>query len=164
MLHYYQQTSANREIVDNLKALLVDYSKRTTEPTTSPTSRKKKTGYSEVISKIEKDGIEKVTVRFSTGPKPKHLQEQEAISPDGKRRLRVTQWSDGKHASTFVVIEFPAANGAIYSTSGIRTDVKASWKDNSTIIIETQKDYPANTQHKEVRSLGDVIAIEYIEH
>lgn len=164
MLHYYHQTSADGEKVDRLKALLTNHSKRSHEPTTSATTRKRKADYSEVISRIEKDGIEEVTVSFSTGPKPKHFEEQEAMSPDRKRRLRVTQWSDGKHTSTYVTIEFPTASGAVYGTSGIRRDVKAWWKNNSTIVIETQKDYTANTQHREVRSFDDVITIEYIEH
>jgi len=74
----------------------------------------------------------------------------------------VTQWSDGKHASTYVVIEFPTASGALYGTTGIHPDVKAFWKDNHTIVIETKKDYEGK-RHKEVRSYDDVIAIEYIE-
>ena len=164
MLRYYQQTSPDKKISDQLKALLMDYSERTTRPITSATSRNTKVGYSEVISRVEKDGIEEVTVRFSTGPKPKHLEEQEALSPDRKRTLRVTQWSDGKNASTSVVIVFPTASGALYATSGIHPDVKASWKDNSTIVIETKKDYTPNIQHKEVRNFDDVIIIEYIEH
>ena len=164
MLHYCQQTSADKELIDKLQALLADYSKQTTELTAPVTFRKREAGYSEVISKVEKDGIEEATVRFSTGPKPKYLKEQEAISPDGKRSLCVTQWSDGKHASTYVVIVFPTASGAVYGTNGIRPDVKASWKDNSTIVIETKKDCTANTQHKEVRSFDDVISIEYIEY
>lgn len=163
MLHFYQQAQADGEVADKLKALLIDYSKRTDEPLTTATSRKREAGYSEVISKVEKSGGEEVTVRISTGPEPKHLEEQEAISPDGKRRLRVTQWSDGKNASTYVVIEFPTASGAVYGTNGIRPDVKASWKENSTVVIETKKDYPANTQYREVRSFDDVITIEYIE-
>lgn len=164
MLHYYQKTSADKDVSDKLRELLIDYSKSETERITSVTSGKKKAGYSEVISKVETDGIEEVTVRFSTGSKPKHLKEQEAISPDGKRRLCLTQWSDGKHASTYVTIAFPTASGAVYGTEGIRFDVRAYWKDNSTIVIETKKDYTANTQHNEVRSFDDIISIEYIKY
>ncbi len=163
MLHFYQQTSAGGEIIDKLKALLIDYSKRTAEPTMSAASRKRKAVHAEIINSFEKDGVEVKTVKASIGPKPKHLKEQDAISPDGKRRL-VTQWSDGKHASTCVVIVFPTASGAVYWAHGVRQDVKAFWKDNSTIVIEFKKGYPANAQHREVRSFDDVITIEYIEH
>lgn len=158
MLHYYHQTSADREQVEKLQALLTGYSKQAHNIT-----RKRKDEYSEVISRVEKDSIEEMTIRVSTGPKPKHFEEQEAISPDGKRRLRVTQWGDGKLASTYVAVEFPTASGAVYSISGIRPNVKACWKDNSTIVIETRKEYTANTQHRQVRSFDDVISIEYIE-
>jgi len=158
MLHYFHDTSVNGEEVEKLKALLTNYSKQTNE-----ISGKRKGEYSKVISRVEKDGIEEVTVRISTGPKPKHFEEQEATSPDGKRKLRVAQWSDDKHASTYVSVHFPTASGAVYGTSGIRPDVKARWKNNYTIIIETKKEYEANTQNKQVRSFDDVIAIEYIE-
>jgi hypothetical protein len=146
MLHYFHETS------------LTNYSKQTNE-----ISGKRKGEYSEIIGRVEKDGIEEVTVRISTGPKPKHFEEQEATSPDGKRKLRVAQWGDGEHASTYVSVHFPTASGAVYGTSGIRPDVKARWKDNYTIIIETKKEYETNTQNKQVRSFDDVIAIEYIE-
>lgn len=158
MLHYFHETSVNGEEVEKLKSLLTDYSKHTNE-----ISGKRKGEYSEVISRVEKDGIEEVTVRISTGPKPKHFEEQEARSPDGNRKLRVMQWSDGKHASTYVAVHFPTASGTVYRTSGIRPDIKARWKDNSTIVIETKKEYEANTQNKQVRSFDDVITIEYIE-
>jgi hypothetical protein len=159
MLSFYHETSADGEEVEKLKTLLTNYSERR-----HATSVKRKGEYSEVISRVEKDGIEEVTVSISTGPKPKHFEEQEAMSPDGKRRLRVVQWGDGKHASTYVAVEFPTASGAVYGTSGIRPDVKAWWKDNSTIVIETKKEYMTNTQHRQVRSFDDVISIEYIEH
>jgi len=158
MLHYCQALT-DGEKVEKLNTLLTSYSKGTQK-----ISHKRKSGYSEVISRVEKDGIEKVTVRISTGPKPKHFEEQEEISPDSKRKLRVTQWSDGKHASTYVAVEFPAANGAIYGASGIHSDIKAWWKDNSTIVIETKKEYEVIAHHKEVRSFDDIINIDYIEH
>ena len=135
MLHHFHETSENEEDVEKLKSLLTDYSKEKNNG-----SRKKKNEYSEAISSVEEDGVEKVTVRFSTGPKPKHFAEQEAISPDGKRRLRVVQWSDGKHASIYVAVEFPTASGAVYGLSSICPDVKAWWKNNSTIVIETHKE------------------------
>ncbi len=159
MFHYLHETSVNREEVEKLKVLLTNYSKQTNE-----ISGKRKGEYLEVISRVEQDAIEEITIKIFSGPKPKYFEELEATSPDGKRKLRVAQWSDGKHASTYVAVEFPTAGGAVYGTSGICPDIKARWKDNSTIVIETKKEYQANTQHKEVRSFDDVITIEYIEH
>jgi hypothetical protein len=158
MMHYYE-VMADGEKVERFDTLLTNYSEGKHE-----TSGKRKSGYSEVISRVEKDGIEEVTISVSTGPKPRHFNEQEEVSPDGKRRLRVTQWGDRKHASTSVAIEFPAASGAGYGTSGIHPDIKAWWKGNSTIVIETKKEYEASVHHKEVRSFDDVITIDYIEN
>jgi len=158
MLHHLHETSPNEEEVKKLKSLLADYSKQENE-----SASKRKNDHSEVISDVEEGGVKKVTPGISTGPKPNHFEEQKAISPDGKRRLRVVQSSDGKQASTYVTIEFPTANGAVYGISSICPDVKAWWKDNFTIIIETKKEYTAYAQHREVRSFDDVISIEYVE-
>jgi hypothetical protein len=157
MLQYYQTAAADEKVVENLESLLSDYSKRTIK-----TPKKRKGEYDEVISSVVKDGIEEVTVRSWTVPKPKHFAEQEAMSPDGKRRLRVVQWGDGKNASTYVEIMFPAGSGVVFGMIGIH-DVKAFWKDNATIVIETPKNPTANTQHKQVRSFDDVVTIEYME-
>lgn len=157
MLHFFQETSPEGEETKKLKELISNYSQH------QVTSGKRKTERSKVISRPEKaDGTVEETIEISTGPKPKHYAEQVAISPDGKRRLRIAQWSDGKNASTYVAIEFPTASGAVFGLNGIYPDVTAWWKDNSTIVIETKNEYPANTQHKQVRSFDDVIAIEYI--
>lgn len=157
MLQYYQTAAADEKVVEKLESLLSDYSKRTKE-----TSRKRKGDFTEVISSVEKDGVEEVMVRSWTGPKPKHFAEQEVMSPDGKRRFRVVQWDDGKNASTYVDIMFPAASGPVFGMSGIH-EVKAFWKDNATIVIETPKNPTAHTQHKQVRSFDDVVTIEYME-
>lgn len=158
MLHFFQETSPEGEETKKLKELISKYSQH------QVTSGKRKTERSKVISRVEKaDGTVEETIEISTGPKPKHYAEQVAISPDGKRRLRIAQWSDGKNASTYVAIEFPTASGAVFGLNGIYPDVTAWWKDNSTIVIETKNEYTANTQHKQVRSFDDVIAIEYIE-
>jgi hypothetical protein len=62
-----------------------------------------------------------------------------------------------------VSVEFPKASGAVYALSGHCPNVKAWWKDNSTIVIETKKEYTKNAQHKQVRSFDDIISIEYVE-
>ena len=158
MLHYFHEKAVNIEEVEKLNALLINYSKRS-----DATSHKRKAEYTEVISRVVTDGIEKVTVRSWTGPKPKHFEEQKAISPDGKRKLRVVQSSDGKYSTTYVLVIYPTSNGAVYETSGIHPEIKALWKDNSTIVIETKKEYTANIQYRQVRSFDDIITIEYIE-
>lgn len=153
MLHFYLETAPDENEVNKLNSLLSDYFKTAPQATGE---------YSEVISSAGKDGIKEVTVRVSTGPKPEHVKEQEETSPDGKRQLRVVQWSDGNCASTYMEIRFPKASGPVFGMSGIH-DVKAFWKDNFTIVIEMPKNYAANTRHKQVRSFDDIISIEYIE-
>jgi len=153
LLQFYQQTSADSLLIDRLQELHMKYHH-------SPDRKSK--GYTEITSTVEQDGVKIVDVSYSTGPKPKHYVEEETMSPDGKRRLRVVRWGDGKNATTFVSIIFPTASGGIYGAPGIHPEVKAFWKDNATIVIELPKNIPTHTQHKEVRSFEDVIAIEYI--
>ncbi len=153
MLHYYQKVAGDEARIQKLKKLFFDFSELT-----------RGQGYSEVIGNVQKDGIGDVTVKLSSGPKSNNLQERVAVSPDGKRSLRVTQWKDGHFVSTYVSIMFPTASGAIYGISGLHPDVKASWKDNSTIVIEIPKEPRPNTQYHEVRSFDDTISIEYLEH
>jgi hypothetical protein len=156
MFYHLQETSANGEEVEKLKSLLTEYAKQKNH-----SSCNKRSKSSEVISSVEEDGVEKMMVTISTSPKPKHFEKQESTSPDGKRKLRVVQWSDGKDASTYVTVEFPTASGAVYGLSGICPDVKVWWKDNLTIVIETNRAYTARFQNREVRNFDDVISIEY---
>jgi hypothetical protein len=163
MLHFYEQGQGDDQMKYKLKALFIDYLNQKEELDKSGTI-KRKNEYTKIISKVEENGVEKTTFASITGPKPRHWEEEEVLSPDGKRRLHITQWSDGKYPSTSVNIIFPKASGTIYGVSGICRDVKAYWKDNSTIVIETNKTYVVNMQCKEVKSFDDVITVEYIEH
>lgn len=151
MLFHYHKTSTEGEEVDKLKILIQDYVERTSN-----------TGHTEIISSVVKDGIEEVTIQIFSNPKPKHYEVQEIVSPDGKRNLRLAQWSDGKHSSTYVEIAFPTASGPVYGVSGIHSNIKASWKNNSTIVIEAPKELVAILQHKQVRSYDDIITVEYL--
>jgi hypothetical protein len=159
MINYYREMKDEGEEVEKLNDLHTDY-----VTVKNKFSGKRKGEYTEVVSSVEKDGMVKVTGSSSTGPKPKHFEEQEVISPDGKRYLRATQWSTRMNASTYVTVHFPTASGSVYAANGICKDVKAWWKNNSTIVIETKNEYEAISQSKKVRSFNDVITIEYIEH
>lgn len=158
MVSYRYQTSVDKEYDENLLKLLNTY---------ADTREKNITGYSEIISEVEVDGGIETVERFSTGPKPELWEDEEMIAPDEKRRLRITRFSSGEHASTGVDIHFDTTNGGtggpIYSIDGIHYDIKAFWKDNQTIVIETKKDRIANTKRLRVRSFSDEINIEYFE-
>jgi hypothetical protein len=87
----------------------------------------------------------------------------EAIAPDGKRKIMVIH-PEGKHACTHINIFFKEISAPIYGTMGICPEVKASWKDNQTILIETLKSYDSHTKYAQVSNFADVIKIEYLEH
>lgn len=157
MLRYYEQTAGGKEIRDRLGLLLSAWAMRMLA---KPDMRK--SGYMEVISRVEKDGLIIDEGYFSIGPKPKHFVNNEVVSPDGRRRLRVVQWGNGTNSSTYVSVELKGGSGAIYGLDGIFPDVKAYWKDNQAIVIETEKDHKANTRCSRVRSFDDVIRIEYV--
>lgn len=164
MLHFYRQASVDKDTMDGLEHLLTDLFKQRDDPAFAETFLKKKAGHTEIVKREEKDGMVVESVHIFTGPKPAHFEEQHIVSPDSKRKICVTQWRSGKHASTSVSVIFETASGTLYWTNGIRPDIKAFWKDNGTIIIETRKDYEAGIRYKEIRSFDDVVAIEYIEH
>ena len=126
-------------------------------------SRKSETR-TETIRKYQEGNVSHVEISVRTGPLPDHLVENEAISPDGRIRLRVTQWQKGDHASTGVTLTFPTGSGPVYGTTGIRPDVRAYWKDNTTIVVETRKEYFTAVRFSEIRSLADTVRIEYIEY
>lgn len=58
----------------------------------------------------------------------------------------------------------PAKTGAgIYSVQGIHKDIKVSWADNSTLVIETKKEYVSRQKLEQVQSFDDRIKINYID-
>lgn len=154
MRRYYELTLKNKKEDKMLNSLINDYSTK---------SIKKNTGHSHVISRVEKDGIEKVKMMSYTGPKLKHYKEHEELSPDGKCTLAIRQRSAGKDDSTTVSVHFPKAHGEIYRVNDICADINAYWKDNQTVVIETRKDYTAYPQFNQLRSFDIVINIEYVE-
>ncbi|WP_431213907.1 hypothetical protein ACQ86N_03170 [Puia sp. P3] len=118
-------------------------------------------GYTETKEIIQPDGTVVQRIRVSTGPRPDFMEEQEAISPDGRLRLLVTQYRIKDHSSTNVTLITPTASGPIYGVQGLRPDIKAAWIDNQTVRLEMQKDDRSIVRHHEIRSLNDTIHIEY---
>lgn len=157
MVHYQEETSKDKESIEQLFLLISEYKE-------SIGFKDDKNKTTEVITTTEKGEIIEIKTVLSTGPKPKLVEEDESISPDGKRKVTVNRWSDGENASTYVLVSFPTASGAIYALNGIFNDVSAYWKDNQNIIIETRKGYEPNTKYSQVSSFDDVIKISYINH
>lgn len=158
LLYYFENTAPDPHTVEKLHELMRNYylnNQRLFE--------KKDRNHTEEISRVVKDAVEEVTFQITTGPRLKYFNEQMSSSPNGKKWLRVVQWSDGKHANTTVTIGFPNANGAIYNVNEIYPDIRAYWKDDHTISIETKKRIKPSLQHHFVQSFEDRIQIEYIE-
>lgn len=91
----------------------------------------------------------------------KEWQLSEEISPNGSCKLRVEVSGEGECASTYVVISLRGGSGAIYSARGERLPIKAHWKDDNHIMIETKKEYESSMSYKQVSSYGEVFKIEY---
>ena len=124
--------------------------------------RESKNTRTEITSRGMNDGIEEVRAVSSTGTKPKHFRETELLSPDGKRTIRIVEWGDGKESSTQISLQFPTVTTGVYAVKGIVPDIKASWKNNATIVIETKPGYEVWSQHKEIRNFDDIVKIEYL--
>lgn len=137
MLQFYQQTSADNEEVEVLKTLLVDFYERI--------------GLKNQINKLA----------FPLMTNDMNSLVYEPNSPDGKRKVIVQNSGTDKYALTYVVIHLKGGSGSIYCARGKNLPIEAYWKDNSTIVIETKKDYIAVTQHHQVRSFQDVVKVEY---
>lgn len=154
MLHYEEHHKSNKEVKAKLETLIHSY---------FPKHNQKETGYTKIISKVEKDGIEEIRAVITSGPEPKLWEIEEIVSPDGKRHIQLSRRSDGKHHLTSLSVQFKETSGVIYEASGIYPAIKAYWKDNQTIVVSTKKAYQPNTQYRQLSHYNDSISIEYIE-
>lgn len=86
-------------------------------------------------------------------------------SPDGKFSLRLNEFgADEANASTSIYLNIEGRGGVgIYGVKGTNLTIKVEWKDNHTVVIETQKDYQSNMQLHQVQNKDDLIKIEYVE-
>lgn len=87
----------------------------------------------------------------------------ESCSPDNKRGILIQTNGVGKSAFTGVAIWLKGGSGSIYYVKGSNLPIKAFWKNNSTVVIETKKSYEIEIKHNTVSSFDDVVRIEYIE-
>lgn len=89
----------------------------------------------------------------------------EIYSPDKKRKILITESGAGAgDVVTQVTIQFPQAGASIYGVNGGDLGIRASWKDNNTVIIETKKEYRSLTREfRQVQSQDDVVTIQIIE-
>lgn len=86
------------------------------------------------------------------------------VSPNRKHRLIVLESGINKeNAVTQVSLNTPNGGAGVYVVKGIYSGIKAYWKDNQSIIIETKKDYEVQSQCRQLQIFNDVFSIEVIE-
>jgi len=155
-LEIYKQTDPESKKISLLHELIIDYYEA------APPKENKPTWSKEI--KREKVGDHfLVDVVSGTGPEPLIYESEMIWSPDDKRRLSITRQSiDGKSGYTLVGINFTRASINIYQVDELNSNIKANWKDNNTVRIQTQRNINAVVQYKTVQSFDEVINIEYI--
>lgn len=161
LIRYYEKTNTDNAAKEKLEQLYHDYIEKNFPPHTyedlSP--------YSTELSSIQKDGNTfEVTLTYITtvgGPKPKDYNSWAIASPDQQKHLVIEQITYTKTAETKVNIHTKENLTPIYSTEGIH-NIDVSWKDNSTIIIQTKNEYHPTIAVKKVSSPTETIYIEYL--
>lgn len=105
---------------------------------------------------------EQITVTFSVGGKGKHRWLlSEALAPNGVFKLSVQFSGKDENALTYVNISLPGGNGGIYIIRGYKLPIKAYWKDDHTVLIETKREYESSCAYQQVTSYGEQFNIEY---
>ena len=85
-------------------------------------------------------------------------------SPNGKRTLKFGErGSDTTSWVTQVLLDFGDCGGGVYSVSGRNRQVRAFWKGNDTVVIETKSEYKPNQMHGWMQCFSEKIKIVYVE-
>ncbi|MGZ8511425.1 MAG: hypothetical protein ACXWWA_13650, partial [Chitinophagaceae bacterium] len=135
-----QQTPVDQEKIDVLNNILIDFhgkiSGTKTPKSTSISSRKSNYSIKDL---------------------------SETYSPNNKRKLTITERVTDDNSTTQVLIRFELSGAGIYAANGINLNIKAYWKDNNTVIIETKKNYTVLQKWEQVQSFRDIVKVLYIE-
>ena len=85
-------------------------------------------------------------------------------SPDKRCYATIVEHGlDSTEANTQVLLTFDKTGAGVYTVKGIHKNLKVSWKNNSTLVIETKKDFRSLTKWPQIQSFDDIIKVEYIE-
>lgn len=153
-LHIYEQTGMETQQKADLIHLLSEY---------NPPPNKRT--YSKIIKREVIGDDEIITGCIVTGRRPKIDEDHFMASPDGKLKLHLSLYSqDGMNGYTYVNVHFPQMTGNVYSARGLQPAIKAYWKDNNTIVVETLKEIEALNRHFTVQSFDFTVNIEYLIH
>jgi len=103
------------------------------------------------------------TKNFKDDYVPKEL--SHIKSPNEKFRLIVYENErNGEYGTTTVSVSGKNAGGSLYDAEGVKLNIRAYWKDDNTIIIESKKKYKVLSRHKQIQFFNEVIEINLIEN
>lgn len=85
----------------------------------------------------------------------------EEVAPNGVYKLNIQISGKREHALTYVSITLGGGTGVVYGAKGERLPVKAYWKDDHHVIIETKKEYESVFNYSKLSSYGELVKIEY---
>lgn len=79
------------------------------------------------------------------------------------RDVAVQTSGEGHLSSTYVTIELKGGSGPIYGIQGHHPELKAYWRNNHTVVIETPRERKESLRYKQVSSFGETVDIVYLE-
>ncbi|HTN21003.1 MAG TPA: hypothetical protein VL125_11025 [Pelobium sp.] len=172
MIQVYKSTSVEKEQIDILANLIDEFSEC---EDSNRVIGKSDIGVKQNIVqfKVPLPNSEYITMVATTGTIEK-LSKKEFMELERKRgvlssprnigrQIATNAHGFGKNAHTEVGITLNGGSGCIYCVKGENLLIKAYWKNNNTVVIETKKEYVADVRHNQVGSFEDVVKIEYIE-
>ncbi len=85
-------------------------------------------------------------------------------SPNEKFRLIIYENErNGEYGTTTVFVRSENAQAGLYDFRGVKLNIRAYWKDDNTIVIESKKEYKFLSRHKQIQFANDVIDVNLIE-
>jgi hypothetical protein len=86
-------------------------------------------------------------------------------SPNGERIFTLGErGNDSTMWVTQVLVSLPGGGGEAYDAVGKNLSIKAYWKGNDTIVIETKRNYKSYQKHEFVQIFSEKVIIEYKEY
>jgi hypothetical protein len=175
MIKIYQNRSFANENLEMLVDLVDEFAKNKSTSKTIDQEESSKVKYAIVQVAPPLPGIES-SIRVETSDTSQVITEEEFAklqrdngllfeqhSPDHQWR-RILTWTNSldENALTEVTIVLKGGSGCIYCAKGSSLPIRAHWKDNSTVVIETEEEYTTHTKYSTVSSYEDIVKIEYI--
>ncbi len=113
-------------------------------------------------AKIQRLGAIEIVVTVTSDPlsQRKWLLYEET-APNGIFNLSVRISGKGAQAQTYVHIALPGGEAGIYGAMGEQLPIKAHWKNDHCIVIDTKENYKTAFKYSRVDSYANGVSIEY---